>query len=162
MLAHPRSHSLYALACLGVWSTYWVRPTFRRHDCRLRIRMAAARHHCSPPLFLLSQAILIAFSFFFRCPSCRHFVFCSGRRLAHPARQESPRRARHCSMGRSCARNCSPSRVHLCALRRDMHRKGLSSAVTPKGLLGLPFAIAIAEALFPRQRSELHHSAFNG
>jgi len=50
MLAHPRSHSLYALACLGVWSTYWVRPTFRRHDCRLRIRMAAARHHCSSSL----------------------------------------------------------------------------------------------------------------
>jgi len=24
MLAHPRSHSLYALACLGVWSTRWL------------------------------------------------------------------------------------------------------------------------------------------
>ena len=27
------------------------------------------------PLFVLSQAIFIALAFFFRCPSCRHFVF---------------------------------------------------------------------------------------
>jgi predicted RNA-binding Zn-ribbon protein involved in translation (DUF1610 family) len=86
MIEHPPSRGLYMLAWLGVWSTSWFAIL-----CLGIIAIFAFRWPwllmIALPTFLVSQIAFIALAFFFRCPSCGHFVFIQGWRPMHPARK---------------------------------------------------------------------------
>ena len=74
MLEHPRSHNLYASLAsvfglhIGLGLLFAGTIAVFAFGWPLLVIIAL-------PLFVLSQAIFIALAFFFRCPSCRHFVF---------------------------------------------------------------------------------------
>jgi len=131
MLAHPRSHSL-TLSLASVFGLHvgWT------YFSQARLPSSHSDGRCSSSLL---SSLPVKSGHLHRSFLFLPLAIVSSLRLLQWSPADAPGRKgvlagpRHCFMGRSCARNCSPSRVHLYALRRDLHCKGLSSGVTPKG-----------------------------
>lgn len=86
MLSHPRSHFLYVVAWLGVWSLCWfalllvgVLLVFCFHWA---ILFAVAL--C---IFFINMFVFLLLAFSFRCPHCDGFVLVQDWRTLQPARK---------------------------------------------------------------------------
>ena len=86
MLSHPRSHFLYVVAWLGVWSLCWfalllvgILLVFCFHSA---ILLAIAL--C---IFFINIFVFLPLAFSFRCPHCDGFVLVQGWRTLQPARK---------------------------------------------------------------------------
>jgi hypothetical protein len=86
MLSHPRSHFLYVVAWLGVWSLCWfalllvgILLVFCFHWA---ILFAVAL--C---IFFINMFVFLPLAFSFRCPHCDRFVLVQDWRTLQPARK---------------------------------------------------------------------------
>jgi hypothetical protein len=86
MLSHPRSHFLYVVAWLGVWSLCWfalllvgILLVFCFH---WSILFAVAL--C---IFFINMFVFLPLAFSFRCPHCDRFVLVHDWRTLRPARK---------------------------------------------------------------------------
>jgi hypothetical protein len=86
MESHPRSHFLYVVACLGVWSLCWFAlllvGIFLVFCFHWAILFAVAL--C---IFFINMFVFLPLAFSFRCRHCDGFVLMQGWRTLQPARK---------------------------------------------------------------------------
>jgi hypothetical protein len=86
MLSHPRSHFLYVVAWLGVWSLCWLAlllvGIFLVFCFHWTILLAVAL--C---IFFINMLVFLPLAFSFRCPHCEGFVLVPDWRTREPARK---------------------------------------------------------------------------
>ena len=86
MLSHPRSHFLYLVAWLGVWSLCWFAVLLIGivlvFSCHWVILFTVAL--C---IFFINLLAFLPLAFSFRCPHCQGFVLVGNWRTLRPARK---------------------------------------------------------------------------